>query len=116
MPRGQLPKAYLRMDPDLNAKHPDNLSEFVRLMCAANRRPWRVGSARWLWLRLSWANEPRNSRLTGVTSYPPPSTGVVTVHPEKRRAASSTWTGWGHMAGRRPLRCRADAQLPGPQA
>ena len=39
--RGQLPKAYLRMDPDLDAKHPDNLAEFIRLMCAANRQPWR---------------------------------------------------------------------------
>lgn len=41
MPRGQLPKAYLRMDPDLDAKHPDNLAEFIRIMCAANRQPWR---------------------------------------------------------------------------
>ena len=41
MTRGQLPKAYLRMDPDIDAKHPDNLAEFVRIMCAANRQPWR---------------------------------------------------------------------------
>lgn len=41
MVRGQLPKAYLRMDPDLDAKHPDNLAEFIRIMCAANRQPWR---------------------------------------------------------------------------
>lgn len=37
----QLPKAYLRLDPDLDAKHPDNLDEFMRLLCAANRQPWR---------------------------------------------------------------------------
>lgn len=41
MPRGQLPKAYLRIDPDLDAKHPDLLAEFIRLLCAANRQPRR---------------------------------------------------------------------------
>lgn len=41
MPRGQLPKAYLRIDPDIDAKHPDNLAEFIRLLCAANRQPRR---------------------------------------------------------------------------
>jgi hypothetical protein len=41
MPRGQLPKAYLRIDPDIDAKHPDNLAELIRLLCAANRQPRR---------------------------------------------------------------------------
>lgn len=41
MTRGQLPKAYLRIDPDLDAKHPDQLAEFIRLLCAANRQPRR---------------------------------------------------------------------------
>lgn len=41
MVRGQLPKAYLRIDPDLDAKHPDLLAEFIRLLCAANRQPRR---------------------------------------------------------------------------
>jgi hypothetical protein len=41
MPRGQLPKAYLRIDPDIDAKHPDNLADFIRLLCAANRQPRR---------------------------------------------------------------------------
>jgi hypothetical protein len=41
MVRGQLPKAYLRIDPDLDAKHPDHLAEFIRLLCAANRQPRR---------------------------------------------------------------------------
>lgn len=41
MPRGQLPKAYLRLDPDIDAKHPELLAEFVRLLCAANRQPHR---------------------------------------------------------------------------
>lgn len=39
--KGQFPKAYLRMDPDIDSKHPDNLAEFIRIMCAANRQPWR---------------------------------------------------------------------------
>lgn len=41
MPRGQLPKAYLRLDPDIDAKHPELLAEFIRLLCAANRQPHR---------------------------------------------------------------------------
>lgn len=41
MPRGQLPKAYLRIDPDIDAKHPELLAEFIRLLCAANRQPHR---------------------------------------------------------------------------
>lgn len=41
MPRGTLPKAYLRIDPDLDAKHPDLLAELIRLLCAANRQPRR---------------------------------------------------------------------------
>lgn len=36
--RGQLPKAYLRLDPNIDHKHPDNLDGFVRLLCAANRQ------------------------------------------------------------------------------
>ena len=38
MTRGQLPKAYLRLDPDIDQKHPDNLEAFIRLLCAANRQ------------------------------------------------------------------------------
>ena len=34
----ELPKAYLRMDPDIDQKHPDNLADFVRLMCASARQ------------------------------------------------------------------------------
>jgi hypothetical protein len=36
--RGQLPKAFLRVDPDIDQKHPDNLDGFIRLLCAANRQ------------------------------------------------------------------------------
>lgn len=38
MTRGQLPKAFLRVDPDIDQKHPDNLDGFIRLLCAANRQ------------------------------------------------------------------------------
>ena len=34
----ELPKAYLRMDPDIDQKHPDNGWNFIRLLCAANRQ------------------------------------------------------------------------------
>jgi hypothetical protein len=34
----ELPKAYLRLDPDVDQKHPDNLAEFIRLMCASARQ------------------------------------------------------------------------------
>ena len=37
-PERQLPKAYLRMDPDIDQKHPDNLAELIRLMCASARQ------------------------------------------------------------------------------
>jgi len=37
-PRQQLPKAYLRIDPDIDHKHPDHLDEFIRLLCAGNRQ------------------------------------------------------------------------------
>lgn len=36
-----MPKAYLRIDPNIDQTHPDNLDEFVRLLCAANRQPYR---------------------------------------------------------------------------
>lgn len=32
------PKAYLRLDPDIDHKHPEMLAELIRLMCAANRQ------------------------------------------------------------------------------
>jgi hypothetical protein len=32
------PKAYLRLDPDIDQKHPDLLAELIRAMCAANRQ------------------------------------------------------------------------------
>ncbi len=38
--RGQLPKAYLRIDPNLDATHP-RPGEMVALLCAANRQPRR---------------------------------------------------------------------------
>ena len=39
-PRGQLPKAYLRIDPNLDATHPAP-GDMVALLCAANRQPKR---------------------------------------------------------------------------
>lgn len=41
MSRSHLPKAYLRLDPNVDQTHPDNLGEFIRLLCAANRQPHR---------------------------------------------------------------------------
>lgn len=38
--KGQLPKAYLRIDPNLDQTHPDPGS-FIRLLCAAARQPKR---------------------------------------------------------------------------
>lgn len=38
--RGQLPKAYLRIDPNLDSTHPAP-GDMVALMCAANRQPHR---------------------------------------------------------------------------
>ena len=38
--RGQLPKAYLRIDPNIDATHPSP-GDMVMLMCAANRQPVR---------------------------------------------------------------------------
>ena len=38
--RGQLPKAYLRIDPNLDATHPQP-GDMVALLCAANRQPHR---------------------------------------------------------------------------
>lgn len=38
--RGQLPKAYLRIDPNLDSTHPAP-GDMVRLLCAANRQPKR---------------------------------------------------------------------------
>ena len=38
--RGQLPKAYLRIDPNLDSTHPAP-GEMVALLCAANRQPTR---------------------------------------------------------------------------
>jgi hypothetical protein len=38
--RVQLPKAYLRLDPNVDQTHPD-LEGLIRLMCAANRQPQR---------------------------------------------------------------------------
>lgn len=39
--KGSLPKAYLRLDPNIDQTHPDNLDAFIRLLCAANRQPAR---------------------------------------------------------------------------
>ena len=41
MPKGSLPKAYLRLDPNIDQTHPDNLDGFIRLLCASNRQPVR---------------------------------------------------------------------------
>jgi 5-methylcytosine-specific restriction endonuclease McrA len=38
--RGQLPKAYLRIDPNLDSTHPAP-ADMVALLCAANRQPKR---------------------------------------------------------------------------
>ena len=38
--RGQLPKAYLRIDPNLDSTHPAP-GDMVSLLCAANRQPRR---------------------------------------------------------------------------
>lgn len=38
--RGQLPKAYLRLDPNIDQTHPDTKA-MVRLMCVSNRQPHR---------------------------------------------------------------------------
>jgi len=38
--RGNLPKAYLRIDPNLDATHPAP-GDMVALLCAANRQPKR---------------------------------------------------------------------------
>jgi hypothetical protein len=39
-PKGQLPKAYLRVDPNLDSTHP-RPGDFIRLLCAASRQPQR---------------------------------------------------------------------------
>src|SRR5687767_7856470 len=36
----QLPKAYLRLDPNVDQTHPD-VDGLIRLLCAANRQPQR---------------------------------------------------------------------------
>jgi hypothetical protein len=41
MAKGLLPKAYLRLDPNIDQTHPDNLDGFIRLLCVANRQPTR---------------------------------------------------------------------------
>lgn len=38
--RGQLPKAYLRFDPNLDSTHPSP-GDMIALLCAANRQPQR---------------------------------------------------------------------------
>lgn len=38
--RGQLPKAYLRIDPNLDSTHPAP-GDMIALLCAANRQPSR---------------------------------------------------------------------------
>jgi DnaA-like protein len=39
-PASTFPKAYLRLDPDIDMTHPD-VASFVKLLCAANRQPRR---------------------------------------------------------------------------
>jgi hypothetical protein len=38
--KGSLPRAYLRMDPDIDHTHPE-YGWYVKLMCVANRQPER---------------------------------------------------------------------------
>jgi len=38
--KGQLPKAYLRIDPNIDQTHAEPLA-MLRLLCAANRQTWR---------------------------------------------------------------------------
>lgn len=38
--KGALPKAYLRIDPNVDQTHP-SVGEFVKVLCAANRQPTR---------------------------------------------------------------------------
>lgn len=39
--RGQLPKAYLRIDPNIDQAYPELIGTFVGLLCAAARQPVR---------------------------------------------------------------------------
>jgi hypothetical protein len=39
--KGQLPKAYLRLDPNIDQVHPEDLEGFVRLLCVAARQQRR---------------------------------------------------------------------------
>lgn len=39
--RDGMPRAYLRIDPNLDQTHPDGLEGFVRLLCVAARQPER---------------------------------------------------------------------------
>jgi hypothetical protein len=39
--RPELPRAYLRIDPNIDQTHSDNLEAFVRLLCIAGRQPER---------------------------------------------------------------------------
>lgn len=39
-PKGSLPKAYLRIDPNIDQTH-SNVGEYVKLLCAASRQPRR---------------------------------------------------------------------------
>lgn len=39
--RGQLPKAYLRIDPNIDQTYPELRGTFVGLLCAAARQPKR---------------------------------------------------------------------------
>lgn len=41
MTRDGMPRAYLRIDPNIDQTHPDNLDGFVRLLCVAARQPER---------------------------------------------------------------------------
>jgi hypothetical protein len=41
MTRGMLPKAYLRLDVNVDQQHPDNLAAFIRLLCAGARQSQR---------------------------------------------------------------------------
>lgn len=39
--KGQLPKAYLRLDPNVDRSKVETLRDFIRLLCEANRQPRR---------------------------------------------------------------------------
>lgn len=84
MTRGQLPKAYLRLDPNIDQTHPDNLGDFIRLLCAANRQPTR-GQFRSRGVLESLFGKTGTHRLYDRRDVMEDDAGIVTV---------PGWEGW----------------------